>query len=128
MDLDDYSIEEIEDSEDVKRDGFPEDDEHMNEDWYHESDTDEDIPDPNNQKEALFQKANTLPVYLSKKHFQEGLLYTMVLEQEHDKPMLVMIIAKGNMEFTYRLFFARGSAMKTFHEAGSDKTAKYQDV
>jgi len=130
MDSDHYDIEELEDSEDIKREGFPEDDEHMDGDWYHASDTDEDIPDPNNQKEALFQKANTLPVILSKKHFQEGLLYTMVLEQGHDKPMLVMIIAKGDMEFTYQLllFFARVSAMKTFHEAGSDKTAKYQDV
>ena len=104
------------------------DGENMDADWYHESDTGEEVPDPNMQKEALFQKPNTVPVGLSKNHFEEGLYYFMVLDKDHDKPMLVMILETGIDEFVYRVFYIRGSSAKTYHEAGKDKTATYEEV
>ena len=75
-----------------------EDGENMDNLWYHESDTSEDIPDPNLEEKSLFQKWNSLPVELRKDHFQEGLLYLMTLDQACKEPMLVMIILSG--EFT----------------------------
>ena len=42
-------------------------------DWYNESDTSDDIPDPSNCNSRLFQDINSLPVELKKKHFQEGI-------------------------------------------------------
>ena len=40
------------------------DDETFDSDWYHESDTGEDIPDPNMVKKSLYQEANNLPIEL----------------------------------------------------------------
>ena len=54
-------------------------DEQKVEDWYNDSDTSEEIPDPNRQDEPLYQKANSLPVDLTKKHF-EGLAYVITLK------------------------------------------------
>ena len=56
----------------------------MVEDWYHESDTSENIPEPNDEPAALYQDLNTLPVPLLNYNFDEGLLYTMTLEKNHD--------------------------------------------
>ena len=42
-------------------------------DWYNESDTSEDIPDPNNCNSSLFQDANSLPVGLEKEPFRREL-------------------------------------------------------
>ena len=45
------------------------------EDWYHtDSDTDEDIPDPNLLLDPLFQDVDKLPEPSKKNHFEEGLL------------------------------------------------------
>ena len=104
------------------------DGEEMNAEWYHESDTAEEIPDPNVQRKALFQKPRTLPTDLSKDHFEEGLLYTMVLDKEHDKALLVMMIETGNLEFIYRVFFVRGSSRQTYHEAGKNRKTKYKNL
>ena len=52
----------------------------------------------------------------------------MVLEKEHDKVLLVMMIETGNLEFIYRVFFVRGSSRQTYHEAGKDRKAKYENV
>ena len=41
-------------------------DEQKVEDWYNDSDTSEETPDPNRQDEPLYQKANSLPVDLTK--------------------------------------------------------------
>ena len=38
----------------------------MESDWYNESDTSSDFPEPNEQKEALFQDLDVLPVLLAK--------------------------------------------------------------
>ena len=45
-----------------------------NEDWYCESDTSDEIPDPNLDKTSLYQEENKLPVPILKKHFVEGLI------------------------------------------------------
>ena len=58
------------------------------EDWYRSSDTENDIPDPNIDPEPLYQDRNMLPESLTKKHFLEGLLYTMTLKREQRKYML----------------------------------------
>ena len=43
-------------------------------DWYNDSDTSDEILDPNIQEGSLFQKANMLPVELCEEHFEEGLI------------------------------------------------------
>ena len=103
-------------------------DEQILEDWYNNSDTSEEIPDPNTQDEPLYQKANLLPVDLTKKHFEEGLAYVITLKKQRENPMLVMLIETRQNDFTYRTFFVRGSSRETFHDRGRDKTATYEDV
>ena len=44
------------------------------EDWYADSDTSEEVPDPNDDPASLYQEYDCLPVSLSKKHFIEGLI------------------------------------------------------
>ena len=41
-------------------------------DWYRESDTSDDLPDPNVSTQALYQDENKLPVLLKQSHFEEG--------------------------------------------------------
>ena len=50
-------------------------------DWYQESDTSEEIPDPNQRNAKLFQDVDTLPVEIKKSHFQEGIIYFMTLDK-----------------------------------------------
>ena len=97
-------------------------------DWYRESDTGDEIPDPNMQKEPLYQKSGKLPCRVRVSHFEEGLIYTMTFLKEKLKPMLAMITAKRTHDFSYRVFFVRGSSRKTYHQAGTDRKAKYDDV
>ena len=61
-------------------------------------------------------------------HFEEGLIYTMTFLKDKVKPMLAMITAKRTHDFSYRVFFVRGSSRKTYHQAGTDRKAKYNDV
>ena len=42
-------------------------------DWYRESDTGDEIPDPNMQEEPLYQKSGKLPCRIRVSHF-EGLI------------------------------------------------------
>ena len=41
-------------------------------DWFHESDLEENVPVPINDPQALFQSQNKLPELLTRKHFLEG--------------------------------------------------------
>ena len=61
-------------------------------DQYNDSDTSADISDPNMEKHALYQDVDLLPVALEKSHFEEGLIYAMTLEENHEKTLLVMVI------------------------------------
>ena len=54
-------------------------------DWYNESDTSEDIPDPNLKPEALYQERDKLPTVLHSSHFVEGLICTMTLKKKKRK-------------------------------------------
>ena len=47
------------------------------EDQYRDSDTSENLPDPNNLAAPLYQDVNKLPVDLKRIHFEEGLVYSM---------------------------------------------------
>ena len=87
------------------------------EDWYNESDTDEDLPDPNNSAQRLFQDIDLLPVELTNQHFQEGIIYTMTLAKQRKNPMLVMVMLTRLIDFKYRIFFVRGSKRKTYHQS-----------
>ena len=75
-------------------------------DWYNsdESDTDSDIPDPNDDPEALFQDEGRLPEHLKKAHFQEGYLYLLSLKREKDVSILGMIVEANASCFIYRAF------------------------
>jgi len=103
-------------------------DEQILEDWYNDSDTSEEIPDPNTQDEPLYQKANLLPVDLTKKHFEEGLAYVITFKKQRENPMLAMLIETRQNDFFYRTFYVRGSTRQTFHDHGRDKKAAYEDV
>ena len=99
-----------------------------NNDWYNESDTSDDFPDPNLDKLPLFQEENKLPVPILKKHFEEGLMYAMTLDNNHKVTMLVMIIEKRQNDFVYRVFFARSSKRKTYHQGADDSKCLYSKV
>ena len=60
---------------------YCEDDGESSEDWYHESDTSENIPDPNCSEDPLHQDDSKLPVGLRKGHLDKCLLYSMTLGQ-----------------------------------------------
>ena len=107
---------------------YCEDDGESSEDWYHESDTSENIPDPNCSEDPLYQDVNKLPVGLRKGHFEEGLLYSMTLDQGRENTMLVMIVEVKENTFIYRNFFCRGSKRKTFHEGAKDQEIKFSQV
>ena len=52
------------------------------EDQYCDSDTSENIPDPNNSDFPLYQDVDLLPEELSVYHWEEGLIYGMTLIDE----------------------------------------------
>lgn len=91
---------------------YCEDDGESSEDWYHESDTSENIPDPNCSEDPLYQDVNKLPVGLRKGHFEEGLLYSMTLDQGRENTMLVMIVEVKENTFIYRNFSAEDRSVK----------------
>lgn len=117
---------EVESEEELSdfREGTSEED-----DWYNSSDTSDEIPNPNENEDPLYQDINTLPVPLRPKHFQEGLIYAMTVKKKLKcNTLLVMIIHTKRKSFVYRLFFARGSARKTYHEGLIDKEIQFSDV
>lgn len=103
------SFESYESKSDLEEDGA------NMEDWYHDSDTSQDLPLPNDDENPLYQEVNKLPVPLEKDHFQEGLIYAMTLEDKSHNTMLVMVINKDEESFTYRIFFVQASSQKTYH-------------
>ena len=98
-------------------------------DWYNgDSDTSEDIPDPNLDVKALYQDFDKLPKTLQNKHFKEGLLYSLILNTKKTITFLGMVILVKKKNFVFRIFGSQGSAAKTFHEGSSDKEFDYADV
>ena len=98
------------------------------EDWYSESDTSENLPDPNESKDPLYQEENKLPTPLRKNHFREGIVYTIALCKNSKVGMLVMVIHADVNTFLYRVFFTNGSSRKSYNEGAEDKRAKYTEV
>lgn len=92
------------------------------------SETEEDIPDPNDSNEPLYQDANKLPEDLQKHHFEEGLVYAMTLDSNHKVMMLGMIIELKETTFVWRTFFYRGAKRKTYHQGAKDAEYQYLDV
>ena len=124
MSLANYSEEER--KSDLK-DNFEEERESEPEDWYNNSDTSENIPDPDSE-ESLFHDINELPIPISPNHFVEGLLYCLTMKNNKSQTSLSMIIEKKESTFIFRTFFVRGSKRKTFHEGAKDKEYRHEDV
>ena len=97
-------------------------------DWYNESDTDVDVPDPNMENEPLYQDVDCMPVPLRPSHFEVGLLYTMTLEQKRYNPMLVWIVEAKERSFSYQCYFNLVSKAKSWHETGKNNTCTYSGV
>ena len=97
-------------------------------DWYNESDTSEDLPDPNLQPEALYQERDKLPTVLQPSHFLEGLICTMTLKKKKTRPMLILIVELFQNDFVYRVFFFQKSSAKTWHQGADDKLTLYEYV
>ena len=83
------------------------------EDWYASSDTSADIPNPDMNKDPLYQDEDSLPEPLKKSHFEEGLLYTLTLLSKQYNPMLVQIIELEQDKFVYQTFFHAASKAMT---------------
>ena len=64
--------------------------------------------------ERLYQDYDKLPVILKTSHFEEGLLYTMTLQDERKKPMLVMITKKKDCTFFIGVFLSVDRGGKLF--------------
>ena len=47
-------------------------------------DTEDEVPNPHNRTESLYQEVNKLPEVLQKEHFLEGFLYLMTLNAKKD--------------------------------------------
>ena len=91
------------------------------ESWYNEDDTEEEIPDPNNDPNPLFQDQNKIPEALRKSHFLEGLLYSLTLKKEKDVTYLGLLILRKDQTFIFRVYHALGTSRKTFHTGATDK-------
>ena len=83
------------------------------EDWYASSDTSADIPNPDMNKDPLYQDEDSLPEPLNKSYFEEGLLYTLTLLSKRYNPMLVQIIELEQDKFVYQTFFNAASKAMT---------------
>ena len=92
------------------------------------SDTANEIPDPNLNRDQLYQDVVLHPIKLRKPHFEEVLIYNMILAKDMQNPILVMIIETMADTFVYRTFFVLGSSRKTYVDDTDDKTAKYADA
>ena len=55
-------------------------------------------------------------------------MYAMTLDDNHKVTMLVMIIEKRQNDFVYRVFFARSSKRKTYHQGADDSKCLYSKV
>ena len=88
---------------------------------YDPDDTDEEIPDPNNDKNSLFQDRNHLPVALTKLHFKEGFVYLFTLKIDKEVTFLGFLIETMRNSFRFRVYHTKGKARKTFHTGSADK-------
>ena len=102
--------------------------ENSDQDQYHESDTADDIPDPNTEETPLFQDVDKMPEAIKKQHFEIGMIYFMSMEKDREHPFLAMVTDFQDVVFTYRVFYVRGSARQTQHHGGKDKKAQIADV
>ena len=67
------------------------------EDWFHcDSDTGDDIRDPNDNPDSLFQDVDKLPEPLKKKHFEEDLVYAMTMEHNNKNLILIILVKEEN--------------------------------
>ena len=80
------------------------------EDWFRDSDTEEDIPGPNQDLQSLYQASNKLPELLLKKHFVEGLLYSLTLRKEKSVTYLGLLIERKRENFFFRPYHAEGTS------------------
>ena len=81
-------------------------------DWYHGSDTEDDLPDPNLSPIALQQETNKPPEPLEKRHFQRGIIYAPTIETDRDVSDLGMIILVIDNSILFRVFTAKGTSRK----------------
>ena len=98
------------------------------EDWYHSSDTSDDVPDPNMSADPLFQDQDRLPEPLQKDHFKEGLIYTMTRHSDRKNALLVLIIEAKLRTFSYQCFFQQRSVSRTYHHTGKETECAYEDI
>ena len=102
----------------MMEDSFEEIWDEANEDWYNDSDTSEEIPDPNIDPQPLYQEVDKLPTILQRDHFVEGIIYTMTLGVKKEQSMLILVLQTYADKFTYRNFFVLNSKRKTWHQGG----------
>ena len=78
--------------------------------------------------EALYQDIGELPKPVQKIHFEEGLLYALILNSKKTITYLGMVILVKKKTFLFRVFGSQGTSAKTFHEGSSDKEFDFADV
>ena len=81
-------------------------------DWYHGSDTEDDIPDPNLSPIALQQETNRPPGPLEKRHFQGGIIYAPTLKTDRDVSNLGMIILVIYNSIMFHVFTTKVTSQK----------------
>ena len=96
--------------------------------WHFEDDTEEDIPDPNNDVNPLFQDQNHLPKPLRKADFVEGFVYSLTLIKEKSITYLGFLVENKKHTFIFRVYHAKGTSRKTFHKGASDKEWEYNEA
>ena len=98
------------------------------EDWYRDTDTEQEIPDPNQDPQSLYQTSNKLPELLEKKHFVEGILYSFTLQKEKSVTFLGLLIECKRSSFIFRIYHTLGASRKIFHEGADDKEWDIDEV
>ena len=98
------------------------------EDQYRDSDTEDEIPDPNLSPIALYQDTDKLPEPLEKGHFQEGIIYALTLKNDRAVINLGMIILVTDSSFLFRVFTAKGTSRKTYHDGAADKEFAFDQI
>ena len=96
-------------------------------DWYDpdESETDQNIPNPNDDPKALFQEEDKLPKLIRKEHFREGWLYSMTMIGEKDVTLLGMVVETKDDTFLFRVFANKGKKRVNYHDGAKDKKYQY---
>ena len=97
-------------------------------DWFHGSDIVNDIPDPNDDPQSLFQSWNKLPEKLTKKQFLEGLIYPVTVAKDKHVTLLGLLIEKKEETFLLRVYYTKGATRKSFHTGAEDKELSYDGI